>query len=153
MSSLFKRVHTVTVPTEYLSEGTPTTNLRFYQLNPKKMAKANLSDTLDAIDRQNTIMAALSEEQRQASLDRQRTQDAESIKRAQEKAEDPDTFDDFDQHKLIELAHVEHKTAAGSEWTELTSDEIDELLCLEWLAGEIYDVSKPKSAQAREKNS
>ena len=153
MSSLFKRVHTVAVPPEYLAEGTPATILRFSQLNPKKMAKANLSDTLDAIDRQNTIMAALSDEQRQASLDRQRTQDAESIKRAQERAEEPDTFDDFDQHTLVALAHVEHKTVLEAPWAELTSDEIDELLCLEWLAGEIYDVSKPKSAQAREKNS
>ena len=158
MFSLFKRVHTVTVPQEFLAEGTPATQLRFLQLNPKKMSKANLSDTLDSIDRQNTIMAALSDEQRQASLDRQRTQDAESIKRAQERAEEPDKFDDFDQHTLVALAHVEHqtgagKTADGSEWSELSSVEIDELLCLEWLAGEIYDVSKPKSAQAREKNS
>ena len=49
------------------------------------------------------------QEQRQASLDRQRTQDAESIKRAQERAEEPDTFDDFDQQTLVELAHVEHQ--------------------------------------------
>ena len=120
------------------------------------MGKANLNDTLDAIDRQNTIMAKLSDEQRQASLDRQRTQDAESIKRAQERAEEPDKFDDFDQHTLVALAHVEHqehKSGAGLRWTELTSDEIDDLLCLDWLAGEIYDVSKPKSAKAREKNS
>ena len=153
MSSLFKRVHIVTVPTEFLAEGSPITNLRFSQLNPKKMAKANLNDTLDAIDRQNTIMAKLSDEQRQASLDRQRTQDPESTKRAQERAEEPDKFDDFDQHTLLALAHVEHKTGAGSEWTELSSDEIDELLCLDWLAGEIYDRSKPKHAKAREKNS
>ena len=149
--SLFKRIHTVTVPTEWLAEGTPTTQLRFSQLNPKKMAKANLSDTLGAIDRSNTIMAQLSDEQRQASLDRQRTQDAESIRLAQERAEEPDTFDDFDQHTLVALAHVEH--LVERQWTELTSDEIDELLCLDWLAGEIYDVSKPTSAKAREKNS
>ena len=149
--SLFKRVHVVTVPAEFLAQDTPATQLRFSQLNPKKMAQANLRDTLDAIDRQNTIMAKLSEEQRQASLDRQRTQDAESIKRAQERAEAPDTFNDFDQHTLVALAHVEHLVA--SKWTELTSDEIDELLCLDWLAGEIYDASKLKSAKAREKNS
>ena len=153
MSSLFKRVHIVTVPPEFLSEGSPATQIRFSQLNPKKMAKANLTDTLDAIDRQNKIMAALSDEQRQASLDRQRTQDPESTKRALERAEAPDKFDDFDQHELLALAHVEHKTGAGSEWTELSSDDIDELLCLDWLAGEIYDVSKPKSAESREKNS
>ena len=149
--SLFKRIHTVTVPPEWLATGTPITQLRFSQLNPKKMAKANLSDTLGAIDRSNTIMAQLSNEQRQASLDRQRTQDAESIRIAQERAEEPDTFDDFDQHTLVALAHVEHQVERT--WTELTSDEIDELLCLDWLAGEIYDVSKPKSAKAREKNS
>ena len=114
------------------------------------MGKANLQDTLGAIDRQNEIMAKLSDEQRQASLDRQRTQDSESIKRAQERAEEPDKFDDFDQHTLIELAHVERQVEGT--WTELASDEIDELVCMDWLAGEIYDVSKPKSAEAREKN-
>ena len=151
--SLFKRVHVVTVPAEFLDEGAAAPQLRFSQLNVKKMAKANLNDTLDAIDRQNTIMEALSEEQRKASLDRQRTTDTESIKRAQERAEEPDKFDDFDQHTLVALAHVEHQPGGSSKtWKELTPDEIDDLLCLDWLAGEIYDVSKPKSAQAREKN-
>ena len=149
--SLFKKVHRVKVPTEFLDKGAAPIELRFSQLNAKKMGKANLSDTLDAIDRQNTIMAKLSDEQRQASLDRQRTTDAESIKRAQERAEEPDTFDDFDQHTLIALAHVEHQVE--SNWVELTNDQIDELVCMEWLAGEIYDVSKPKSAKEREKNS
>ena len=148
--SLFKRVHTVKVPSEFLDKGNPPITLRFSQLNPKKMGKANLQDTLGAIDRQNTIMAQLSDEQRKASLDRQRTQDTESIKRAQERAEKPDEFDDFDQHTLIALAHVEHQV--DSAWTELTSDEIDDLVCMEWLAGEIYDVSRPKSAKEREKN-
>ena len=149
--SLFKKIHTVKVPAEYLEKGAPPITLRFNQLNPKKMGKANLSDTLSAIDRQNEIMAKLSDEQRKAALDRQRTQDPESIKRAQERAEEPDEFDDFDQHTLIELAHVENKVE--SEWIELTSPEIDELVCMEWLAGEIYDASKPKSAKEREKNS
>ena len=148
--SLFKRVHVVTVPEEFLDKDASKTDLRFSQLNAKKMAKANLNDTLDAIDRQNTIMAKLSDEQRQASLDRQRTTDAESIKRAQERAEEPDAFDDFDQHTLVSLAHVEHQV--DGKWIELTSDQINDLLCLDWLAGEIYDVSKPKSAKEREKN-
>ena len=104
--SLFKTSSRRHGPPGIPRRGRPPTTLRFSQLNAKKMAKANLADTLDAIDRQNTIMAALSEEQRQASLDRQRTQDAESIKRAQERAEEPDTFDDFDQHTLVSLAHV-----------------------------------------------
>ena len=83
--SLFKKVHTVKVPAEYLDKGATPIQLRFNQLNPKKMGKANLADTLGAIDRQNTIMAKLSDEQRKASLDRQsKTQDSESIKRAQE---------------------------------------------------------------------
>ena len=151
--SLFKRTHVVKVPAEFLDEGEPATSLRFSQLNAKKMAKANLADTLDAIERQNTIMAKLSEEQRQASLDRQRTVDSDSIKRAQERAEEPDTFADFDQHTLVSLAHVEHATTEGSKWVELTDEQIDDLVCLEWLAGQIYDVSKPKSAKAREKNS
>ena len=148
--SLFKRIHTVKVPEEFLGTGEKPITLRFSQLNPKKMGKANLQDTLGAIDRQNTIMAKLSDEQRKASLDRQKTTDTESIKRAQERAEEPDKFDDFDQHTLIALAHVEHQVEGA--WTELTSDEIDELVCMDWLAGEIYDVSKPKSAEAREKN-
>ena len=148
--SLFKRVHTIKVPADFLGQGEPPITLRFSQLNPKKMGKANLQDTLSSITRQNTIMESLSEEQRKASLDRQRTQDSESIKRAQERAEEPDTFDDFDQHTLIALAHVEHQVE--SKWTEFTSEEIDELVCMEWLAGEIYDVSKPKSAKDREKN-
>ena len=148
--SLFKRVHVVTVPEEFLDKDAKATSLRFSQLNAKKMAKANLNDTLDAIERQNTIMEALSEEQRKASLDRQRTTDAESIKRAQERAEEPDAFDDFDQHTLVSLAHVEHQV--DGKWIELESEQIDDLLCLDWLAGEIYDVSKPKSAKEREKN-
>ena len=151
--SLFKKVHTVKVPAEFLDKGVSPITLRFSQLNAKKMGKANLNDTLDAIDRQNTIMAKLSDEQRQASLDRQSKQDPESTKRAQERAEAPDTFDDFDKHTLIALAHVEHQPSSSGDWVELTDDQIDELTCMEWLAGEIYDVSKPKSAEAREKNS
>ena len=77
--SLFKRVHVVTVPPEFLDVDDPKTQLRFSQLNAKKMAKADL----------NEIMEALSDEQRQASLDRQRTTDAESTKRAQKRAEEP----------------------------------------------------------------
>ena len=148
--SLFKRFHIVSVPPEFLDAGSSPVQVRFSQLNSGKMARANDSDTMKSIERGNTIMAALSDEQRQASLDRQRSQDTESIKRAQERAEAPDTFDDFDQQKLVELAHVEHKT--DGEWCELTSEQIEDLVCLDWLAGEIYDVSKPKSAKAREKN-
>ena len=149
--SLFSKPRVVTVPPEFLADDDPPTQLRFKQLNSGKMAKANDSDTLNSIDRQNAVMARLSDDQRQASLDRQRTQDAESMKRAQDRAEEPDKFEDYDQHKLIALAHVEHQV--DQKWTELTSDEIDELVCLDWLAGQIYDVSKPKSAKAREKNS
>ena len=152
--SLSKRVHVVTVPPEFLDVDDPKTQLRFSQLDTKKMLKAYLNDILAAIDRQNEIMEALSDEQRQASLDRQRTTDAESTKRAQERAEEPaEEPDTFDQHTLVALAHVEHQPGTGTTWTELTSDEIDDLVCLEWLAGEIYDVSKPKSAKEREKNS
>ena len=149
--SIFSKPHVVTVPPEFLADNDPPTQLRFHQLNSGKMAKANDNDTLIAIDRQNTIMARLSDEQRQASLDRQRNQDAESIKHARDRAEEPDSFEDFDQHKLVELAHVEHKV--DGKWTELTNDQIDELVCLDWLAGQIYDASKLKSAKAREKNS
>ena len=150
--SLFKRIHTVKVPAEFLDKGDPITTLQFSQLNTKKMGKANLADTIESMSRQNEIESSLTESQRVTWDARQAMpQDAAAVKRAQERAEEPDTFDDFDQHKLIELAHVEHKVA--SKWVELTSDEIDELLCLEWLAGKIYDVSKPKSAKEREKNS
>ena len=99
--SLFKRVHSVTVPIEFLEEGDPATTLRFLQLNAKKMAKANLQDTLSAIEQQNKIMDALTDEQRKVSLDRQKTQDAESIKRAQDRADEPDSFNDFDQHTMV----------------------------------------------------
>ena len=149
--SLFRKFHVVTVPPEFLDEGAPPTQLRFSQLNSGKMARANESDTLKAIERSNTIMSALSEEQRQVSIDRQRTTDAESIKRAEERAEEPDTFDDFDENKLCQLARVEHKQ--DSKWVELTAEQIDDLVCLEWIAGEIYDVSKPSSANEREGNS
>ena len=151
--SLFERIHTVKVPEEFFEKNAPVTMLRFSQLNPKKMAKANLADTIEAMSRQNEIESSLSDTQRVAWDARQALPpDAESAKRAQERAEDPDEFDDFDQHTLIALAHVKHQ-AEGKEWTELTPAEIDDLVCMEWLAGEIYDVSKPKSAKAREKNS
>ena len=150
--SLFKKVHTVTVPKEFLEKADGTIKLRFSQLNPKKMGKANLQDTIEALSRQNSIEASLTERQREKWDARQlQPQSAEAAKRSQERAEEPDKFDDFDQHKLIELAHVERQV--DSQWAELTSEEIDELLCMDWLAGEIYDVSKPKSAEAREKNS
>ena len=150
--SLFKRVHTVTVPPEFMDKGEPSITLRFSQLNPKKMGKADLQDTIEALSRQNLIESSLTEKQRVAWDARQALpQDAEAAKRAAERADAPDAFDDFDQHKLIELAHVEHMVE--SKWVELTNDQIDELLCMEWIAGEIYDVSKPKSAKAREKNS
>ena len=108
--SLFKKVHRVTVPAEYLDKGTAPIELRFSQLNAKKMGKANLNDTLDAIDRQNTIMAKLSDEQRQASLDRQRTHRCRVDQAGAGKAPRKRIpFDDFDQHTLIALAHVEHQ--------------------------------------------
>ena len=150
--SLFKRVHTVTVPKEFLNIDDPVTTLRFSQLNPKKMGKASVADTIEALSRQNEIESSLTDSQRVAWDARQaQPQDAESAKLAAEAAEEPDTFDDFDQHTLIALAHVEHQDD-GKEWTELTGAEIDDLVCMEWLAGEIYDVSKPKSAKEREKN-
>ena len=150
--SLFKRVHVVTVPKEFLEEGDSETQLRFSQLTPGKMARANMNDTLYALDRQNQIMAALDDGPASGSA-----RSAESAgPRIYEAypgsvAEDPDTFDDFDQPTLVKLAHVEYQKA--SKWTEFTEKEIDELLCLDWLAGEIYDRSKPKSAKEREKNS
>ena len=73
--SLFSKPHVVTVPPEFLAEGDPPIQIRFKQLNSGKMAKAYDSDTLLSIDRQNVIMARLSDEQRQASLDRQRDKD------------------------------------------------------------------------------
>ena len=149
--SLFNKPHVVTVPPEYLADDDPPIQLRFKQLNSGKMAKANQADTLASISRQNEIMLALSEDQRKASLDRQRTLDSKSIERAQERAAEPDTFDDFDNHKLVALAQVRYRE--GDDWKVLTDEEIDELLCLDWLAGQIYDVSKPKSAKAREGNS
>ena len=93
----------------------------------------------------------ISDEARQLTLAR-----PESTKPADDAPKELDTFDSFDQHTLVALAHVEHQPEpanAVTTWTEFTSDEINDLLCLEWLAGEIYDVSKPRSAKEREKNS
>ena len=144
--SLFRRVHIRTVPSEFLDPGSQPIQLRFCQLNAKKMAKADLADTLAAIEQLNQIMASMSDKDRAVALDRQ--------KHAAPKAQDtaaPNTFADYDNTTLIALAHVERRADDGSEWIELTTTEIDDLLCAEWLAGEIYDVSKPKSDEAREK--
>ena len=144
--SLFRRVHIRTVPSEFLDPGSQPIQLRFCQLNAKKMAKADLADTLAAIEQLNQIMASMSDKDRAVALDRQ--------KHAALKAQDtaaPNTFADYDNTTLIALAHVERRADDGSEWIELTTTEIDDLLCAEWLAGEIYDVSKPKSGEAREK--
>ena len=148
--SLFKRVHTVTVPQEFLGAGEPVTTLRFSQLNAKKMAKADLDDTFAALERQTAIEGKLTEKQLEAVNKRQNNPDPEATKRAQERADQPDDFDDFDNRTLVALAHVEHQVE--SKWVEFSNEEIDDFLYLEWLAGEIYDVSKPKSAQEREKN-
>ena len=138
--SLFRRVHIRTVPSEFLDPGSQPIQLRFCQLNAKKMAKADLADTLAAIEQLNQIMASMSDKDRAGALDRQ--------KHAALKAQDtaaPNTFADYDNTTLIALAHVERRADDGSEWIELTTTEIDDLLCAEWRAGEIYDVSKPKS--------
>ena len=142
--ALFRRVHIRTVPSEFLDPGSQPIQLRFCQLNAKKMAKADLADTLAAIEQSNQIMASMSDKDRAVALDRQ--------KHAALKAQDtaaPNTFADYDNTTLIALAHVERRADDGSEWIELTTTEIDDLLCAEWLAGEIYDVSKPKSDEAR----
>ena len=57
-----------------------------------------------------SIMDKLSDEQRKAALDtaedgRHRISQACPGQRAEE----PDSFDDFDQHTLVALAHVEHR--------------------------------------------
>ena len=144
--SLFKRVHTVKVPPELLDEGAPAISLSFSQLNSKKMAKAKLSQTLESIKQGNVILELISDKART-------TQQSEAREDAKQKAEEPDTFDKFDQHTLVALAHVAYMTDDEKEgWVKLKDEEIDDLLCLDWLAGEIFDVSKPKSAKAREKN-
>ena len=146
-SNDFTRIRTV--PSEFLDPGSQPIQLRFCQLNAKKMAKADLADTLAAIEQLNQIMASMSDEDRAVALDRQ---EARRVESPQDTAA-PNTFADYDNTTLIALAHVERRADDGSEWIELTTTEIDDLLCAEWLAGEIYDVSKPKSDEAREKNS
>ena len=141
--SLFDKPHIVTVPKEYLADDDPTYNLSFKQLNSKKMAKAKLSQTLESIKQGNVILELISDKART-------TQQSEAREDAKQKAEELDTFDKFDQHTLVALAHVRYRE--GDDWKVLTDEEIDDLLCLDWLAGQIYDVSKPKSAKAREKN-
>ena len=64
-----------------------------------------------------------------------------------------DTFTDFDNLKLVELARPEFSFKAGS-WTSLgKEDPIEDLPFLDWLAGEIYDESHSYDEEAREKNS
>ena len=120
--SLFRRVHIRTVPSEFLDPGSQPIQLRFCQLNAKKMAKADLADTLAAIEQSNQIMASMSDKDRAVALDRQ--------KHAALKAQDtaaPNTFADYDNTTLIALAHVERRADDGSEWIELTITEIDDL--------------------------
>ena len=88
--SLFRRVHIRTVPSEFLDPGSQPIQLRFCQLNAKKMAKADLADTLAAIEQLNQIMASMSDKDRAVALDRQ--------KHAALKAQDtaaPNTFADY----------------------------------------------------------
>ena len=63
----------------------PKTQLRFSQLSAKEMAMADMNDTPRAEEPRN----------REARLV-------------------ADTFDDFDQHTLVALAHVEHQPCAGT---------------------------------------
>ena len=143
--SLFRRVHIRTVPPEFLDPGCPPIQLRFCQLNAKKMEKADLEDTIKAIEKLKAIMERLSEEARAAAIARQAEAPSAAVK--------PNTFDDYDNDTMLVLAHVERRTDDSSGWVELTPEELDDLSCAEWLAGEIYDVSRSKSAEARGKNS
>ena len=120
--SLFRRVHIRTVPSEFLDPGSQPIQLRFCQLNAKKMAKADLADTLAAIEQLNQIMASMSDEDRAVALDRQ---EARRVESPQDTAA-PNTFADYDNTTLIALAHVERRADDGSEWIELTTTEIDD---------------------------
>ena len=146
LAALLKKLHLVTVPQEFGELSGVT--IRFCQLNAKKMAKADEANTLQLIQTQNRIMSGLSEEARTIALNREVS--PEVAQRGREKAEAPNTVDDYDAYTLIALAHCE--VLEGETWTAIADDQIDDLVCLEWLAGQIYDVSKPASAEAREKN-
>ena len=108
--SLFKRTHVVKVPAEFLDEGESDPSPSAFLSSTQRRWRRRTSPTPSTPSNGRTrSWVKLSEEQRQASLDRQRTVDSDSIKRAQERAEEPDTFDDFDQHTLVSLAHVQHQ--------------------------------------------
>ena len=146
---LFKRYHIVVVPPQFLPDGAPKVQLRFCQLNKRKMAKAEQANTFELIEAANKISEQLSQETRDAQIRRQENRpfsDAEA-----DAPEDVNAFDDYSSRTLIELAHVEH--VVDSEWKELEKEEIEDLICDEWLAGSIYDVSRPSSAKEREGNS
>ena len=109
--SLFKKVHRVKVPAEYLDKGEAPIELRFSQLNARQDGEGKPEGYPEG-DRvaERRSWRKLSEEQRKASLDRQRDKGRflSQVKRAsRKKPRHPTTFDDFDQHTLVTLAHVD----------------------------------------------
>ena len=147
--TIFKRYHVREVPVEFLPDGAPKVKLRFCQLNKRKMAQAERDEIFEAIEAAELISSQLSQESRDAQI---RRQEKAPFPEAKPDAKpDANTFDDYSDRTLIKLAHVEHH--GGDGWVELTDNEIDELICDEWLAGQIYDVSRPSSAKEREGNS
>lgn len=148
-SHLFKNYHLREVPARFLPEGATKVRLRFCQLNKRKMAKAEQNHTYEVISNAQRVSGLVSQEAREAQIRRQ--ENAPFPEPDADAKPDVNTFDDYADMTLIMLAHVEHHD--GNVWVELTEEEIEELVCDDWLAGEIYDASRPSSAKEREKNS
>ena len=89
--SLFKKIHTVKVPAEYQEKSAPPITLRFNQLNPKKMGKADLSrhpQRHRPAERRSWRRSPTSSVRRHSTGSGRQT--PSRSKRAQERAEEPD---------------------------------------------------------------
>ena len=146
------------IPKRFLAEG-ETGRVRFKRLNSEKLRRANEAQTFAMLDQAEAIRTHLSKDARALS---EKYAESDAVAKAKAEAVQPrgrkpevakETFSDFHNPKLVELAHPEFSVNAGS-WTELGSDDlIEDLPCLDWLAGEIYDESRSDDEEAREKNS
>ena len=156
--SLFKdNLIACEIPEKFLAEGEKA-RVRFKRLNTIKMSKANQENTFKLLDNAEAIRGHLSKEAlalqvKHAELESVAKAKAEGIQPKSNKPEIvKDTFTDFDNLKLVELARPEFSFKAGA-WTSLgPEDSLEDLPFLDWLAGEIYDESRSYDEEEREKN-
>ena len=157
--SLFKDNLIVSeIPEKFLAAGEKV-RVRIQRLNTIKMSKANQANTFKLLDNAEAIRGHLSKE---ALAIQERHAESQAVAKAkaegiQPKSKKPevvkDTFTDFDNLKLVELARPEFSFKAGP-WVSLDKeDPLEDLPFLDWLAGEIYDESRSYDEEEREKNS